>query len=126
MNCDILRFFEGHMEALPLYVCLEERIMAEIPDVKVKVSKTQISFSNKRGFAVVSFTPVRKAKDRPKTYLTLSFGLAYRKDSSRIDAAVEPYPNRWTHHVTLTQMDEIDSEVMDWLREAAAFSAAKR
>ena len=126
MNGEILRFFEGHMDAMPLYVHLEEAIMAEIPDASIRVSKTQISFSCKRGFAVVSFAPVRKSKDHPRAYLTLSFGLGYRKESVRIDGAVEPYPNRWTHHVMVTAHEEIDEELLGWLREAAAFSAAKR
>ncbi|MGM9584320.1 MAG: DUF5655 domain-containing protein [Faecousia sp.] len=37
--------------ALPLYERLENEILTRIPDVKVKVTKTQIAFANKRGFA---------------------------------------------------------------------------
>ena len=58
MSDDILLFFSQHMEALPLYEKLEERILTEIPDVKVKAARTQISFSSKRGFAFVSFNPL--------------------------------------------------------------------
>ena len=64
MNTDILFFFRERMAALPLYERFEVMILEQIPDVKIKVSKTQISFSNKRGFAFVSFAPVRKAKER--------------------------------------------------------------
>ena len=103
-----------------------QRIFAEIDNVTVKVQKTQISFSNKHNFAFVSFLPARKAKDRPKTYITVSFGLQYRKESPRIDAASEPYPNRWTHHMLISSVDEIDDELMEWIKEAAAFSAGKR
>ena len=46
-------------------------------------------------------------------------------ESSRIDAAVEPYPGRWTYHVLISEVDEIDDELMGWVREAAAFSEAK-
>ena len=56
----------------------------------------------------------------------MSFGLNYRKESPRIDAAVEPYPNRWTHHVMIGSEEEIDAELLDWIAEAAAFSRAKR
>ena len=126
MNADILFFFEEHPNALPLYERLEEQIFAQIPDVKVKVSKTQIGFSNKRGFAFVSFLPVRKANNRPKPFITVTFGHFLRVESSRIDAASELYPNRWTHHVTVGTAEEIDDELMGWIREAAAFSAAKR
>ena len=126
MNGDILFFFGEHVDALPMYEKLEAEILARIPDVKIKVQKTQITFANKRGFAFVSFNPCRKAKDRPEVWMTVTFGLGCRKESSRIDAATEPYPNRWTHHVMVSSPEEIDEELMDWLKEAAAFSAGKR
>lgn len=126
MNQDILFFFDKHPEALPLYEALEERILSEIPDVKIKVQKTQISFANKHNFAFVSFLPARKAKERPDIYITVTFGLGYRKESPRIDAATEPYPNRWTHHMLISQVDEVDDELLGWIKEAGAFSAGKR
>ena len=126
MNADILLYFNDHMDALPLYERLEGLILEQIPDVKIKVSKTQISFSNKRGFAFVSFNPCRKTKERPNVWITVTFGLSYRKESSRIDVATEPYPNRWTHHIMVGSDEEIDDELMSWLREAAEFSASKR
>ena len=114
------------MDALPMYEKLEEQILTGIPDVKIKVAKTQITFANKRGFAFVSFNPCRRAKDRPAVWMTVSFGLGYRKESPRIDVATEPYPGRWTHHVMVGSVEEIDDELMDWIREAAVFSAGKR
>lgn len=126
MNTDILSFFNDHMDALPLYERLEGLILEQIPDVKIKVSKTQISFSNKRGFAFVSFNPCRRAKERPGIWMTISFGLRYRKDSPRVDVATEPYPNRWTHHMMVGSVEEINDELMGWIREAAEFSASKR
>ena len=126
MNADILFFFNDHMDALPLYERLEGLILEQIPDVKIKVSKTKISFSNKRSFTFVSFNPCRRAKERPNVWMTVTFGLSYQKDSPRIDAATEPYPNRWTHHVMVGSGEEIDIELMGWIREAAEFSASKR
>ena len=126
MNTDILSFFNDHMDALPLYERLEGLILEQIPDVKIKVSKTQISFSNKRGFAFVSFNPCRRAKERPGIWMTISFGLSYRKDSPRVDVATEPYPNRWTHHMMVGSVEEINDELMGWIREAAEVSASKR
>lgn len=126
MSDDILLFFSQRMEALPLYEKLEEQVLTEIPDVKVKVAKTQISFSNKRGFAFVSFNPCRRAKERPAAWMTVSFGLGYRKEAERIDVATEPYPGRWTHHLMVGSAAEIDDELMGWIKEAADFSASKR
>ena len=126
MDNDILFFFGEHMEALPMYERLENAILTRIPDVKIKVAKTQITFANKRGFAFVSFNPCRKAKDRPAVWMTVIFGLGCRKGSSRIDVATEPYPGRWTHHVMVGSAEEIDEELLGWIQEAAEFSASKR
>ena len=126
MDTEILFFFNEHMEALPLYQRLETLILEQIPDVRIKVSKTQIGFFNKRGFAFVSFNPCRRAKDRPETWMTVTFGLAFRVDDPRIDVVTEPYPNRWTHHVTVSRVEDMDGQLLGWIREAAVFAASKR
>lgn len=90
------------------------------------MAKTQITFANKRGFAFVSFSPCRRAAYRPKVWMTVSFDLSYQKVADRIDVATEPYPNRWTHHVMVGSIEEIDDELMGWLQEAAEFSAGER
>ena len=126
ISSDELFFFNEKPAALPLYEAFAQRIFAEIDNVTVKVQKTQISFSNKHNFAFVSFLPARKAKDRPRTYITVTFGLRYKKESPRIDVASEPYPNRWTHHMLIASEEEIDDELMGWIKEAAEFSASKR
>ena len=126
ISSDELFFFEGKLAALPLYEEFAKRLLAEVDNVTIKVRKTQISFSNKYNFAFVSLLPVRKAKERPETWITVTFGLRYKKESPRIDVASEPYPNRWTHHMLISSVDEIDDELMGWIKEAAAFSAGKR
>ena len=125
LKSDTLSFFGLHMEAYPIYEYLEEQILNRIPETKIKVSKTQISFSRKRGFAFVSFNPCRKAAQRPEVWMTVTFGLGYRKESPRIDVAAEPYPGRWTHHVMVGSIDDIDGELLSWISEAAEFALQK-
>ena len=125
MDNAILFFFGERMEALPMYERLENAILTRIPDVKIKVAKTQITFANKRGFAFVSFNPCRKANDRPAVWMTVTFGLGCRKGSSRIDVATEAYPGRWTHHVMVGSAEEIDEELLGWIQEAAEFANVK-
>ena len=120
MTLNELLFFDRHPAALPLYEKLKDSILAEIPDARIEVKKTQISFFIKHMFAAVSFTPVRRAKDRPEHFLTVTFGLRYKAASPRIDAATEPYPGRWTHHVMIGSAEEVDGELLGWIREAAA------
>ena len=125
MDKDILFFFGEHMDALPIYERLENAILTRIPDVKIKVAKTQITFAKRYGFAFVSFNPCRRAQDRPAVWMTVTFGLGYHKESPRIDVATEPYPGRWTHHVMVGSVDEIDEELLGWIQEAAEFSDTK-
>ncbi len=125
MDDRVLQFFEQMPEALPLYVKFEKEILSRVEDVCIKVQKTQITYTNRHVFACVSFAKVRKAKERPPVYIVITFGLACKKESPRIDIATEPYPNRWTHHVLVSREEEIDEELLGWVEEAAAFSAAK-
>ena len=119
-DSDILFFFDGRPEQLALYLALFQVLEAAFPDASVKVQKSQISFYGPRLFAMASL-PKRK-KDPG---LVVSFGLGRREPSPRVGAAVEPYPNRWTHHVTVTGAEEIDGQLLGWLGEAWAFSRDK-
>ena len=125
MDWDTLHFFDQHPEVLPLYEALEQQVRAQIPDVQIKVQKTQISFYNRHLFACVSFLRVKRKKDLPPTYLVVTVGLARRLDSPRVAAAVEAYPGRWTHHIVVSAPEQIDGELMGWVQEAAAFAAQK-
>lgn len=126
MDEQTLLFFDAMPGALPLYETFEERLFTEIDGVEKKVQKTQISFYNGRLFACVSFAKVRRAKERPPVYLVITLGTGRPIESPRIDVATEPYPGRWTHHVLISSPEEVDDELMGWVREAASFSAAKR
>lgn len=125
MTTEELLFFDARPNSLPIYEAFRSAVLERIPDARIETKKTQISFFHRRMFAAVSFTLVRKAKDRPNPFLTITFGLPYRKESARIDAAVEPYPNRWTHHAMIGTEEEIDDELLSWIEEAADFAGRK-
>lgn len=122
---DTLQFFEVMPGALPLYEQLLELVRQTVGPFSIRVQKTQITWSNRYVFACISFAKVRPAKLRPQTYLVVTFGLDHRIESPRIDIATEPYPHRWTHHVLISAPEEIDGELIGWVREAYDFSAAK-
>ena len=124
MSGDELMFFNNMPDMLPLYEKLRGALASRYPDMEIKVSKTQISFRNKYGFAMASL-PWRRVSGRPERYLLVSFGLSYEKRSPRIAEAVEAYPNRWTHHVIVTEQGQIDAELLAWLAEAYDFSMMK-
>ncbi len=120
-----LLFFQGHEETLPLYAAVREASFKACPQMRIEVKKTQISFFARFLFAAVSFTPVGRAKDRPRPFLTLSLSLPTRLENPRVTAAVEAYPGRWTTHILLGRPEDVDGELTGWLRAAAAFATGK-
>lgn len=121
MDDSILFFFGKHPGALPIYERFEQRLMDSVSDFYRKVQATQISFYNRHMFACVSFSRIRPKRECPPSFIIVTFGLAHRVSSPRIDVVIEPYPNRWTHHVLISDPNEVDGELMGWIKEAAFF-----
>ena len=124
MNIDETLYFERMPSVIPIYNQFKREMKKRYDTVQIRVTKTQISFSNRHIFAILSL-PLKKRKGWPEEYLLLSFGLSYRKQSHRIVQAVEAYPDRWTHHVLITSEGEIDKELLEWVEEAYQFSLVK-
>ena len=124
MHPDELLFFDKMPAMLPVYARLREQLEAAYPDLGIRVGKSQISFCNRYGFAAASL-PWRRVKGWPAEYLLVSFGLARRLDDPRIAQAVEPYPNRWTHHVLVQTPEEVDETLLRWIDEAYWFAQSK-
>jgi hypothetical protein len=124
MTTDELLFFGRLPRFLPVYEALKNILMARYPEMAVKVTKTQISFRSRYGFAMVSL-PYRRKKEWPREYLMVSFGLPAQEKSPRIAASTEACPGRWTHHVIVERPEELDAELLGWIDEAYRFSMVK-
>lgn len=120
-NIDAMQFFDRRPRELALYQDFARKVLAACPDTHIRVQKTQITLENRHGFAFVSL-PRRKVQ---QPTIVVSFGLSYRVDAPRIWVATEPYPNRWTHHMLIADEGQLDDELLGWIKEAAAFAAAK-
>ena len=125
MDTDTLLFFNEHMDALDLYQYFEDLLYSTFPYVNKRVQKTQITFSNRHVFACVSFTRVKRKADLPEGYLTLTLGLPAPLESDRVAVKTEPYPGRWTHHFVVSKIEELDEEMMEWVREAYQWAERK-
>ena len=125
IDADTLMFFDRHTAALPLYRAFEAVPFASFPVVNKRVQKTQITFSNRHVFACVSFARVKRKAELPAGYMVLTLGLPAPLDSERIAVKTEPYPGRWTHHIVVSKPEELDEELLTWVREAYDFAAAK-
>jgi hypothetical protein len=118
-------FFEGHGEALPLYMLFEERLSAAFPNTRKRVQKTQITFVNRYVFACVSFARVKRKTEMPSPYLVITLGLPYPLESERVAVKTEPYPGRWTTHIVVGTPDELDDELFCWVAQAYGFAESK-
>ncbi|MDL2248736.1 DUF5655 domain-containing protein [Tyzzerella sp. OttesenSCG-928-J15] len=124
LNTDILQMFDKKPLTFPIYQEAENIILQAFPDTRIKVSKTQVSYYNKHLYAAL-WPPMRKIKKVEGTYIVLTFGIGYKVEDERIIESVEPYPNRWTHHVLIFDPAGMDEKIMNWLREAYDFSMNK-
>ncbi len=112
-------FFRGSPTGLALYKAVAS-VISSIGTAKVTVSKSQIAFRGRKGFAYVW---------RPGQYLNtsvpavLSLALPHELHSPRFKEVVQTAPKNWMHHIELQDPDQIDSEVRAWL--AAAYENAQ-
>ena len=118
---DLMQFFDRRPRELALCQTFVRQVLDAFPDTHIRVQKTQVTLENRHGFAFVSL-PRRKVKEPT---IVVTFGLAHRVSSPRIWQSVEPYPNRWTHHVLVSDESQLDDELLDWVKQAAAFAVAK-
>jgi hypothetical protein len=119
-----LAFFDRMPAAIPLFEAVEEFISSTFDDVQIRVQKSQISFSNVHNFAFI-WLPIGRIKNRPEVCIALTFGLDHQVVHPRILESVEPYPNRWTHHMLIATKEEVDDQVKAWISQAYHFSAMK-
>ena len=125
LDTDTLMFFDRHLDVLPLYRAFEELLFASFPVVNKRVQKTQITFSNRHVFACVSFARVKRKAELPMRFIVITLGLPAPLDSERVAVKTEPYPGRWTHHIVVNKPEELDEELLSWVREAYDFAAVK-
>jgi hypothetical protein len=88
---------------------------AGLGPLEVRVSKSQIAFRRRRGFAYLW---------RPGNYvnspvpLVLSLALPCELASPRFKQIAHPAPKVWMHHLELRDAGQLDGEVADWMRQA--------
>ena len=125
LDLDTLMFFEGHLDALNLYRSFEELLYDSFHNVNKRVQKTQITFFNRHVFACVSFARVRRKAELPEGYMVITIGLPCPLQSERVAVKTEPYPGRWTHHIVVSKTEELDEELLSWIRAAYVFADTK-
>ena len=108
-------FFLGFESSRPLFNAVREAIDC-IGVTEMRVSKSQIAFWRRKPVARV-WIPGRYLKGDIAP-LVLTLGFDHLIESDRWKEVVEPAPGRFTHHLELRSVDEIDEQVREWLRQA--------
>jgi predicted transport protein len=98
---------------------LFEALAAEIErfgKASVRVTKSQVAFRRKKNVAVV-WLPGKYLKP-PVAPLVLALSFPKRDDSHRWKQITQVAPKRFTHHLELHALEDIDAQVRGWLHEA--------
>lgn len=88
-------------------------------DVEVRATRSQVAFRHRTGFAYLWY-PGRYV--RSEVPAVLSVVLPDRADSPRFKQVGQLSAQAWMHHLELSGPDDLDDEVLGWLR--AAYDAA--
>jgi len=109
-------FFAGHPLALTVFFRVRS-VLERLGPVEIRTTKSQVAFHRTRGFAYLWLPGQYLAK--PAADVVLSFALGRPDPSPRFKEVVHPSPEHWMHHLEVNDPDDIDDEVVGWLREAA-------
>jgi hypothetical protein len=108
----VAHLFEGGKEVLrPLYDRLAAEALRLGPDVEISPKKANASVRRARQFALIQPTT--------RTRLDLGLILRGREAAGRLEASGS-FNAMFTHRVKLAAAEDIDAEVLAWLKDAYA------
>ena len=113
---DIESLLEENETSRALYDALRT-LMDRIGTANLVISKSQVAFRRKRAFAWV-WIPGQYLKRAGLAPLVLTLVFSYADKSPRWKEIVEPAFGKFTHHLELWDLKDVDSQVEAWLRKA--------
>jgi hypothetical protein len=108
-------FFGDHSDSRAIFDAVR-RAVDDVGQTEIRVTKSQIAFRRRTGFAQVWRPGMYLA--RSTVPLVLTIGLRQRDASARWKEVVEPAPGHFVHHLELLTPADVDDEVRAWLKEA--------
>jgi len=108
------QFFGTDTKAVSIYRAVGRRLL-RFDDVDVRVSKSQVAFRARRGFAFAWHPGDYVATDVP---FVLSLALPEPLDSHRVKEIAHPSPKTWMHHLELRLVKDVDRELLGWAERA--------
>jgi predicted transport protein len=101
--------YKGKEALIPIYEQLISYIKTIGSDVTITPKKGSVSIIRKRQFFLI--------KPATKSRIDLGFKLKDKPITDRLENS-GPFGTMCTHRVKISSVDEIDNEIMDWIKEA--------
>lgn len=101
--------YKGKESLKPIYEKLLETIQGFGEDVKITPKKTSVSMIRKHQFALI--------KPATKTRIDLGLKLKGVENKGRLEGS-GPFGTMCTHRIQITLDNDVDSETIDWLKQA--------
>ncbi len=101
--------YKGKEALKPIYEKLMSAIQQFGNDVKVAPKKSSVSLIRKHQFALI--------KPATKTRIDLGLKIKDKQTEGRLEDS-GPFGTMCTHRVRISESDEIDHELLGWIREA--------
>jgi hypothetical protein len=101
--------YKGKEALFPLYEQLISYVKTLGPDVTITPKKGSVSIIRKRQFLLI--------KPAAKTRIDLGFKLKDKAITDRLENS-GPFGTMCTHRVRISSVDEMDSELKSWIKEA--------
>lgn len=113
-NCCIMEHTEqSHFQNKNAVVMsIYQKLIVELDKfgpVKIEPKKTSIHLANRFGFAGV-YTR--------KDYINIEIHLSHKLNGKRIVKVEQASPNRYHHTIKLSEVKDVDQELLRWLKEA--------
>ncbi len=101
--------YKGKENLIPIYKGLVSMVKTLGDDVKIVPKKTSVSVIRKKQFTLIS--------PATKTRIDLGLKLKDKPVTERLENS-GPFGTMCTHRVKIAKVEEIDTQLKDWLKEA--------
>ncbi|MEP2059323.1 MAG: DUF4287 domain-containing protein [Maribacter litoralis] len=101
--------YKGKENLFPIYEAILNTVKTFGNDVVITPKKTTVSLIRKKQFALI--------KPATKTRIDLGIKIKDKPTTDRLQNS-GPFGTMCTHRVQLTEVSQVDSELIDWLKEA--------
>ncbi|WP_339723130.1 DUF5655 domain-containing protein [uncultured Paraglaciecola sp.] len=105
----VINQYKGKENLKPIFDKLHEAITSLGADVEVAPKKSAVSMRVKRQFALI----------QPSTKKRIDLGLKFndKPHGERLETS-GPFGTMCTHRVQLTEINQVDDELLEWIKEA--------